>query len=135
MLSLQWWMRLVGAYYLLAFVGVMARAPIRAEGPPGVLERAITGDGTARFVVDTWTALGLLLGVIGATVLYFSTQPNDARAVAQMIVAMELAWGIPIDVYKIARGYPKRVLIPWLVVHAVVIATGILALGAQRAGK
>ena len=68
-------MRLVGLFYLLLFIGTLAGKPIRAEGPAGTIEKAASGDPTARFVVDTWVALGLLLGVIGALLLFYPGCP------------------------------------------------------------
>ena len=117
-------------FYVLLFVGVLTRKPIKTEGPPGVLERAATGDATARFVVDTWTTLGLALGVIGAVLLFYSRQPLEARALEWTVVALELAWAIPIDIYKIARGYKRQLLAFWIVVHSAIGVTGVLALRA-----
>jgi hypothetical protein len=127
MISLQWWMRVVGVFYVLLFVGVLAKAPIKAEGPPGVIERAAAGDATARFVIDVWTTLGLALFVLGASLLYFSWIVVDVRPLVCTIVALELFWGIPIDIYKIARGYPKRMLFVWIAIHVAIVSTGLAA--------
>ena len=130
MLTLTTWMRIVGGLYLLMGVVAMARVPIKAEGPPGILEKAGAGDTTARFVINTWTTLGLLLGVIGASLLFFSRTAQDARALAWTVVALELAWGIPIDIFKIMRGQKAAPSIVWIVIHSVVAITGVQALGA-----
>jgi len=127
--SLALWMRIVGALYVLMGVAALARVPIRAEGPEGVLDRAAAGDPTARFVVNTWVTLGLALAVIGAALIYFARFAQDARALAWTIVALEIGWGIPVDVFKIARGQKKVPSIVWIVIHALVAATGIRALG------
>jgi hypothetical protein len=123
-------MRVVGALYVLVFIGVLARAPIKAEGPPGILERAAAGDATARFVVDTWMTLGLALFVLGASLLYFSRIAVDVRPLACTIIALELFWGIPVDIYKIARGYKKTVPLVWIAIHAVIVSTGLAAVRA-----
>jgi hypothetical protein len=128
--GLQLWMRVVGGLYLLMCLAALARVPIRAEGPAGVLDRAAAGDATARFLVNTWVTLGLALGVIGAALVYFSRTPADARVLAWTVIALELAWGIPVDVFKIARGQRKVPSIIWIGIHAVVAATGLGALGA-----
>jgi hypothetical protein len=107
MLSLPTWMGGVGVLCLVMCGAALAGAPIRAEGPDGTLERASAGDATARFLVNTWVTLGLLLGVLGAALLYFSRTAEDARALAWTVIAVELAWGIPIDVFKILRGQKK----------------------------
>jgi len=128
LIALQWWMRLVGAFYLLLCAGALARQPIRVEGPDGLLARASAGDPTARFVVDTWVALGLVLGVVGASLLFHSQATSDATVLVRTVIAVELAWGIPIDVYKKVRGYRKPPLVVWIVIHSVISLTGLLAL-------
>jgi len=128
--GLQMWMRVVGVVYLLMFAAVLARAPIRAEGPEGVLERAAAGDPTARFVITTWMTLGLLLGVLGAALLFFSADPDAARSLAWTAIAVELAWGIPMDLVKISRGQKKAPSIVWIAIHAVLAVSGLAALGA-----
>ena len=62
------WLRCVGAFYLLMFVvAALVRLPIRVLGPEGTLERAATGDPTARLLVDTWTTLGLEFAAVGGS--------------------------------------------------------------------
>jgi membrane associated rhomboid family serine protease len=129
LLSLQLWMRIVGTLYLVSCIGAIAGAPIRAEGPAGLLERARAGDATARFVVTTWIALGGLIGVLGAALLYFSRAPEQARALAWTAVAVELAWGIPIDLLKILRGQKRTPSVVWIVIHVAVAGSGLVALG------
>ena len=129
MLSLQLWMRIVGSLYLLMFVAVLARAPIRAEGPEGVVEQAAAGDPTARFVITTWITLGLLLGVLGGALLYFSGNPDAARSLAWTAIAVELVWGIPIDLFKIVRGQKKVPSVVWIGIHSVLGVVGLAALG------
>lgn len=129
MLSLATWMRVAGVLYLAMCAASLKGVPIRAEGPSGALERASTGDPTARFLVNTWVALGVLLGVLGAALLYFSRTPDDARALAWTVVGVELAWGIPVDVFKIIRGQKKAPSIVWILIHAAVGSAGLQALG------
>ena len=109
MVSVTWWMRIVGVLYLfVAVVSIGPRIPIKAEGPEGVLERAASGDAIARFVLDTWTMFGLYMGAVGVSLL---------------------VGGIGIDVYKLTRGYRRAPSIAWIVVHSAVILTGLLAVG------
>ena len=127
-MTLQLWMRIAGGLYLVMCVAAFAGAPIRAEGPPGVHDRAKAGDATARFLINTWICLGLLLGVLGASLLFFSGQPDQAKALAWTAVAVELAWGIPIDIFKIVRGQPPTPSVVWILIHLIVAGTGIRAL-------
>lgn len=130
MLSLAIWMRVAGALYLIMCAAALAGAPIRAEGPEGTLERARSGDPVGRFLVNTWVTLGLLLGVLGLALLYFSRTPEEARALAWTAVAVELAWGIPVDVFKIARGQKKAPSVVWIIIHLTIAGLGLQALGA-----
>ena len=115
-------------FYVLLFVGVLTRKPIKTEGPPGVLEQAAAGDPIARFVIDTWMTLGLALFVIGAMLLFCSREPDVAHSLTLTVVALEGAWGIPIDLYKIGRGYNRSVLSLVVGIHVIIVITGVLAL-------
>lgn len=126
---LRWWMRIVGVFYLMQFVAmVIVRAPIRAQGPPGTLDRAAAGDPLARFVVDTWVTFGLEVAAIGAVTLIASRIAEQARVLAWAIIAIELSRGIVADVYLIARGNDLAVPVVWLFLHGLVIATGLACL-------
>ena len=133
MTELKWWLRVVGAFYLLQFVlNALVHAPISAVGPEGALARASAGDPTARFLVDTWITFGLEIGAIGAALVIASRTPEQARVLVWAVIGIELARGLANDVYMIAQGYSPAVFITWIVIHAVVIVTGLLSL--QRRG-
>jgi hypothetical protein len=128
----KWWMRAVGLFYLLIFVmAAIVKAPIREEGPAGALDLATRGDPMARFVVDTWVTFGLELGAVGVALLVASRVPDRARALIWTVGGMELA-GIIADIYKIVRGYDLRAPLTWMVLHSVIIATGVWALRDSR---
>ena len=129
MTRLKWWMRIVGVFYLLQFVmNAFVRAPIRSVGPEGALARASAGDPTARFLVDTWVTFGLEVGAIGAALLTASRVPDQAKALVWTVIGIELARGIVDDIYMIARGYDLTAYVIWIVIHTVVIVTGLLSL-------
>ena len=127
------WMRIVGALYVaLAFGMTILRLPIRVEGPPGALDLAAAGDPMARFVVDTWFTYGVELGVIGSALLIASRLPDRARALIWTVIAIEAVRGIGIDIYKLARGYEVAPMVIWMLVHGVIIATGVRCLRQQE---
>jgi hypothetical protein len=133
---LTWWMRVVGVLYIVnAVMMALVRAPIRSAGPEGALARAAAGEPNARFLVDTWVGFGLEVAAIGCALLIFSQSPHSATALVWTVIGIELARGIVYDVYMIAQGYPLVVYGPWIVIHAVVIATGLSALRANRARR
>ncbi len=130
MVALAWWMRVVAVLYLfMAVVSIGPRIPIKAEGPEGVLDRAAAGDPIARFVVDTWTMFGLYMGAVGISLLVASRDAPNASSLVWMVMALELIGGIGIDIYKLVRGYRRAAPITWIVIHSVVIVTGLAVIG------
>lgn len=124
---LRWWMRVVGGVYLLKFVAVaLVRAPIRSQAPQG-LALAAEGDPIARFLVDTWVIFGLEMAALGAALLIASRVPAQARALGFAILGVEVS-GIVADVYQIARGHALDVPATWIVIHLLIIVTGLVAL-------
>jgi len=133
MIKLKWWLRIVGVFYLLQFVmNSFVHAPISAVGPEGALARASAGDAMARFLVDTWITFGLEVGAIGAMLLIASRKPEQAKVLVWTVIGIELARGIVDDIYMIARGYDLGVYIIWIVIHTIVIVTGLLSLRKAR---
>ena len=128
-MGLAWWMRIVGALYLFLCIAVIIlRLPIRAEGPKGLLTQARNGDAVARYAVDTWFMLGLYFLVIGTSLFVFSDVPGDAQALIWAVLGLELA-GIVVDIYKLQRGYGRAAPLAWLIIHSVVIASGLYFVG------
>ena len=135
MTRLAWWLRIVGVFYLLQFVMmVFVRGPISAQGPEGALALAAAGDPMARFLVDTWVTFGLEVGAIGVGLLLASRRPDQAKALVFTVIAIELLRGIAADIYMLSRGHRLSVLVPWLVIHSVIIVTGLLSVRSTRAG-
>ncbi len=133
MQMLKWWMRIVGAFYVLQFfVMAFVRAPIKALAPEGTLELAAAGDRLARFLVDTWIAFGIEVGVIGVGLLASSRIPQQAIPLVWTVIGIELLKGPVYDVYMLWRGYDTIVFAVWIVIHSVIIATGLLALQKDR---
>ena len=129
MTKLKWWMRIVGGFYLLHFVMMaFVSAPIRTVAPEGMLALASAGDPLARFLVDTWIAFGIEVGVIGAGLLIASRIPEQARALVWTVIGIELVKGPVYDIYMIARGYELAAFIVWIAIHSVIIVTGIFSL-------
>ena len=127
--KLRWWMRIVGAFYMLQFVMVaLVRAPIKAQAPPETLARAAAGDPLARFLIDTWVTFGLEMLGIGVGLLIASRRVAEARPLVWTVIAIELSRGIAADVYMLVRGQDPAVPVVWMGIHSVVIATAIWCL-------
>ena len=127
------WMKIVGAFYLLQFVMMaIARAPIRTFGPPGTLSKAAAGDALARFVVDTWTIFGLEVGAVGVMLLIATRRTELAAGAIWTVLAIEVGRGLIADTCMIVRGINVVGYVVWIVIHSVVIVTGLLAMRAGR---
>lgn len=125
---LIWWMRIVGAFYLLQFV-VMAilRIPIKSLAPDA-LSPAAAGDTMAKFLVDTWILFGVEVGVIGLGLLLASRMVLQAKALVWTVIGIEFFKGPVCDIYMLMRGYEPATFIVWIVIHTVIIVTGLWAL-------
>ena len=129
---LTWWLRIVGALYLLnGIMMALVRAPIRSAGPSGALDQAAGGDPLARFLVDTWIGFGLEVFAIGVVLIAAAGYPRSATALVWAVIGIEIARGLVYDVYMLTQGYPLAVYLPWIGIHAVVIATGLWAMRAR----
>lgn len=129
--KLTWWMRIVGVFYVLQFVAMaIVRAPIRTFGPDGALAQADAGDAVAMFLVDTWLIFGLEVLAIGVCLLVASHRLSLAHGVVWTVLAIEVSRGILADSIMIARGIEVPGYVVWIVIHSVVIVTGLRSLRA-----
>lgn len=132
---LRRWMQVVGAFYLVQFVAMaIVRAPIRSFGPEGALTKASAGDPLAEFLVETWTIFGLEVAAVGTILLIASRRAELARGAIWTVLAIEVGRGLVADSYMIVRGSDVAGYLVWIVIHSAVLATGIFALRAERAG-
>lgn len=129
MRRLQWWMRVAGALYLLqAVIAAIVLLPIRVLGPAGTLARAAAGEPTAKLLVDTWVLFGLEVAVVGAALLLASRVPAQASVLVATVLGLELVRGIGHDIYMMVRDYDATPFVVWIVIHTVLIVTGLVFL-------
>ena len=129
MKGLKWWMRIVGVFYLFLFViAVIVNLPpkVTLEGAGIAFDPS---NFTHKFLVDTWVMFGLELGVVGAALWVASINPVQNRVLVWTVLGLELVRGIIDDVYMLLRGgYSVPFYVGWIVVHSIIIVTGLLAL-------
>ncbi len=127
------WMRVVGVFYLamgLFNTPPVIEARLSAQYPNlGVPVDSIA----ARALIDTWFMFGLEVLVIGAALLYFSRDPIRHISLVWTVIGLELVRGIVDDLYLIARGYDSMIYPGWIIIHAFIIVTGLLAIRRARA--
>jgi hypothetical protein len=133
MTKLRWWLRIVGAFYVLQFVMVaLVRAPIRAQAPADTLARAAAGDPLANFLIDTWVTFGLEMLAIGTGLIIASRFVVEARPLVWTVIGIEICRGLAADIYYLARGHDPSVPVVWLVIHSLVIVTALVCLRRAR---
>ena len=131
--TLNRWMRVVGAFYVLQFVAMaIVRAPIRTFGPEGALDQAKAGEPVASFLVDTWLIFGLEVLAVGVCLLVATRHQAWAAGVVWTVIAIELSRGILADSIMIARGIEVAGYLVWIAIHSTVIVTGLRAIRAAR---
>ncbi len=126
MAKLKWWMRAVGAFYLLLTLmniyGIfLGGGQMLTMNAPFAVDAA-----GVRLAGDFWLVFVLDLLVIGAFLIWAARRPLKYIALVWVIVWLELIRGIADDLYLIAQGYQAGGYIAFIVIHIVIIGTGIL---------
>ncbi len=139
MKKLTWWFRVVGLVYIFLGIGFIpalnaARLPMMLSGFDAPI-----GGIAYRGLLDFTFMFGLDMLVIGVFLLYASRQPARHIWLVWLIVALELVRGIFDDLYMIAQGYTTPIYIAFIVLHLVIIVTGIAFVrqtdGVEASGK
>lgn len=131
MTSLKWWMRIVGALYLMEggglslmalfatdeFAAMWASAPVASLDEVAVRGTLIAGLPG----VLTWVLLGIML-------LIFSRVPARARVLVVTVVAWELLVWVPSDLIGFFNGFAVGRVVGLITVHAVIGVSGMLVL-------
>lgn len=121
---LKWWMRTIGAFYLL--LGVINTPPLLAVRM-GVqypfLELGL--DHLAvKAIIDLWFVFAAETAVLGFMLLVASAAPLHNKIVVQMVLLLELV-RILLDLFWIGRGYyDVAPYVIWIAFHAVIILSG-----------
>lgn len=123
------WMRIVGGFYLLTFIvaGIL-RVPIRTLAPETTLDLAAVGDPVAKLLVDTWFLIGLDFAAIGVALLIASRMPEKASSLVWGVLCFEIVRGIGGDTYMLMQGYAVVPHVIWVMIHTVIIVTGLIVL-------
>lgn len=128
--KMKWWFRIVGAFYLLLtlmnmyflfFGGIQMLtdtlpAPMNADPLAG------------QAFADAWLVFVFELGVLGAMSLVASRDPAKNRIMAWVIIWAEAFRGILADAIWIARGFDATSYMVFILIHLVIIGTGVMFL-------
>lgn len=123
--KLKWWFRVVGGFYLLVTImnlyGLFVNPQLYASVPPYPVTEPVL-----RAFTDAWMVFVLEFMGIGIFLLWASRDPLKHSDVVWLIVLVEALRGVVADMLWISRGYSATSYIPWIVIHLIIIVTGIL---------
>ena len=128
----KWWLRIVGAFYLLLVTGsfwVLFINP-RLFGdmfPYSADETAVRAFG------DAWLIFVLEMLVLGIIMLYASLKPERNSILVVTIAVLELIRGAGGDLLWMIRGFPVTYYIPFMILHLIIAGTGLLFLRQESA--
>jgi hypothetical protein len=136
MKKLQWWFRIVGGFYLLlTLMNIYALFLGNNQMFADTLPAPMNADALAiRAFMDAWMVFIFELGVLGAVALVAAREPLKNRIMVWVIVGAEVFRGILADAIWIAQGYAASSYIGFIVIHLIIIATGVLFLRQAQTG-
>ncbi len=126
MKKLQWWFRVVGVWYLLLglmniYMMFLGSTQMLVENLPFPAD-----EWAIRAFVDGWSPFLFEMFGIATFALWASRQPQKHVSAALLMVWLEFTHGVLDDIYLIARGYDAAGYITFIVIHLIIIVTGLL---------
>ena len=127
----KWWLRIVGAFYLLLTALNAYYFFFNQQGYRDILPfRA--DDIAIRAFIDAWMVFIFELAVLGVMALYASRNPGQGRILVITIILAEIFRGAVADAIWIYRGYSAAEYVPFIFVHLIIVVTGIIFLRQER---
>ena len=128
MRRLTWWFRIVGGFYLLLALGnlyfiLSGNVEIFRDTLPFVAD-----DIAVRAFIDGWATFVLEIFGLSTFMLWAARDPFYYRATVWLVVWLEVWHGVVGDLYLIANGYDAVGYAIFILIHLVIIITGILFL-------
>ena len=125
--KLKWWLIVVGVFYLLLTLMNLYFLFVTPDYMTGMLPPPMAGNALAgRAFADAWLVFVFELGVLGAVMLYAARDLKNSKLLVWAVIGAEIFRGIVADAVWIARGYAAAEYIPFIVIHLIIIATGVV---------
>ncbi|HRQ36888.1 MAG TPA: BphX family protein [Chloroflexota bacterium] len=127
MKKLQWWFRVIGVWYLLLF---MMNIYMMFLGSQQYLIDSLpfpTDQWAVRAFVDGWSPFLFEMLGIATFALWASRKPGKHTSAALLLVWLEFMHGVLDDLFLIVRGYEASGYIAFIVIHLIIIASGLWA--------
>jgi hypothetical protein len=135
MKALKWWMRIVGALYLLEGIGLTVMAALAADEFAAMWATAEPGSLSDVAVRGTLVAgmPGVLTWVLFGALLWNMTRYLDqARMLVIIVIAWELLVWLPLDVIGLLNGFSSVRAAGLIAIHLAIGVSGILTLRALQ---
>lgn len=125
--KLKWWFRIVGGFYLLLALMNMYFVLFNpgSIGDMVVFPFPTTNDTSMAFV-DGWSPFAFEILGIATFMLWASFNPRRYLGMVWLLVWLEFLHGVLDDIYLIARGYDTVGYLVFIVIHLIIIITGVL---------
>ncbi len=135
MKKLQWWFRIVGAFYLLLAL-MNLWGVFNPQSFAGMITFPFpTGVGALQAFIDAWAAFAFEMLGIGTFLLWASRDPLKHISVVWFAVWLEFTHGVLDDAYLIWRGYDTMGYLVFIVIHLIIIVTGVMFARQAQAQK
>lgn len=134
MKKLKWWFIGVGVFYLLLAAMNLYFVLLNPSFVEGSIKFPFpTTSDTIQAFVDGWSPFAFEVFAIATFCLWAARSPRRYIGAVWLLVWLELWHGIVDDLYLIARGYSAVNYIAFIVVHLIIIVTGVWAARAASA--
>jgi hypothetical protein len=124
MLNIKWWLRIVGAFYLLLAL-TSCWVLFVDPGLFGAMFPFAAEPLAVRAFSDAWLIFVLEMGALGVIMLAFAGDPRRDRVLVLIVSILELVRGAGGDLLWMWRGWPLANYIPFLLVHLLIAGTGL----------
>ncbi|HNS04352.1 MAG TPA: BphX family protein [Anaerolineae bacterium] len=133
MRKLKWWFIAVGVFYLLLALMNLYFVLFNPSFADSSIDFPFpsTPD-TIQAFVDGWSPFAFEVFAIATFCLWAARNPRRYIGAVWLLIWLELWHGIIDDIYLIARGYNAASYIGFIVVHLIIIVTGIWAARAAQ---
>lgn len=126
MKKLTWWFRIVGGFYLLLGVMNLYGTFVDPALFAGNLPYPAT-DEVVKAFVDGWSPFAFEIVGIATFMLWASRDPRKYLGAVWLLVWLEFMHGVLDDIYLIANGFDAGGYIVFIIIHLVIIVTGVMA--------
>lgn len=126
MKKIKWWFRIVGVWYLLLFLMNIYMMFLGDKQYLAEMFPFPADEWAIRAFVDGWSPFLFEVFGIATFALWASREPGKYISAALLLVWLEFTHGVMDDIFLIARGYDAVGYLIFIVIHLIIIVTGLV---------